>query len=101
MCIRLSIRNNTKIKVGLNFLNCIIESIFNGYFLNTAYHKNGDYHTRHENILVSIHTGSLIKDNKKNVLFNNLILTKKLYMYIVTNVPTTWIINKKLNAMIE
>nr|BAS01469.1 splicing factor Prp43 [Lotharella vacuolata] len=91
MCIKLSIKANNDYKFGLNFSSCIIKSIFDGYFLNTVYYKNGDYHTKHENIIVNVHSDSLIQDNKESVLFNNLILTKKLYMYIVTNIPSIWL----------
>mmetsp|Transcript_30898 Transcript_30898/g.60457 ORF Transcript_30898/g.60457 Transcript_30898/m.60457 type:complete len:165 (+) Transcript_30898:1430-1924(+) len=87
ICIKLNIAYNFNFKIESDFSNNIIKSIFKGYFLSVACFKNGDYHTKYENIIVSIHTESLIKDNKKNVLFNNLILTKKLYMYIVTNIP--------------
>ena len=87
--------NNSNSKIEMDFSNRIIKSIFNGYFLNVAYYKNGNYHTKYENIIVSMHIESLIKDNKKNVLFNDLILTKRLYMYIVTNIPNDWCITKK------
>mmetsp|Transcript_5876 Transcript_5876/g.11662 ORF Transcript_5876/g.11662 Transcript_5876/m.11662 type:complete len:173 (+) Transcript_5876:1431-1949(+) len=94
ICIKLNIEYTFRSRVDLDFSSNIIKSIFNGYFLNTACYKNGDYHTKYENIIVSVHIESLIKDNKKSVLFNSLILTKKLYMYIVTNIPINWFVIK-------
>ncbi|AIB10006.1 splicing factor Prp43 (nucleomorph) [Lotharella oceanica] len=87
ICIKLNIEYTFRSRVDLDFSSNIIKSIFNGYFLNTACYKNGDYHT-------NVHIESLIKDNKKSVLFNSLILTKKLYMYIVTNIPINWFVIK-------
>jgi pre-mRNA-splicing factor ATP-dependent RNA helicase DHX15/PRP43 len=87
-----------------DYYNNILETIFSGFFMNLAYMNTDNYYsTLKENNIASLDTSSVLLEGAPNwVTYDNITLTDKNYMKIVSKVEQDWICsNEKCKEFYE
>mmetsp|Transcript_34294 Transcript_34294/g.47724 ORF Transcript_34294/g.47724 Transcript_34294/m.47724 type:complete len:122 (-) Transcript_34294:3547-3912(-) len=86
--------NTDNIEINKTNPTTIIKCLLSGLFMNAAFfHSTNSYRLLSSSSIVSVHPSSLLVNyNAKWVVFQNIVLTNKEFINVITEVKIDWLV---------